>query len=214
MSNTKKHRPILVVDDHPLLQLGVKGVVEMVSPLHEIHTAGTMNEVLERISHNRYDLIVSDLNLPDAEGVEVIEAISKATKSPILVYSLKEELLMGPYCFKLGAKGYVMKEASTTSLRDAIDAVLSGDVWCSKRLGNHLALGMANFGKKNVAGVESLTKREKEVFEALGRGYSIKEIAEMLEIRVKTVESHRDNIREKLDIDSTHELIVLACEWL
>ena len=202
------------MDDHPLLQLGIKGVVEMTRPDYEIHLAGHRASALERLSKHSYDLVISDLNLPDAEGIEVIEAIAAATDTSILVYSLKDELLMGPFCFKVGAKGYVMKEASTKSLKEAVEAVLDGELWCSKRLGAHLASGIGNYGKRNTSGVEALSKREKDVFEALGRGYSIKEIAGMLDIKVKTVESHRDNIREKLGLESTHELIVLACEWL
>jgi len=104
-----------------------------------------------------------------------------------------------------------MKESSTHSFKEAVEVVLGGDIWCSSRLGAYLASGI---GKKDISGVEKLTLREKQVFEGFGRGHSTKEIATMLDVKIKTIESHRDKIREKLNLDSTHDLIVMACEWL
>ena len=201
----------LILDDHPLLQMGVKGVIDKMGFDSSVSLAGTLKEALAAVTGSEFDLIICDLCLPDADGIDAVKSLNKITSAPILVYSLKQEKLVAASCFKAGASAYVMKEGATDNLEKAIDSVVKGKPWCTPELASYLAQSIQLNSKK---GVEHLSNRELIVFENLGRGHSIKEIAYKLELSPKTIESHRDRIKQKLNSPSTHELIVLACEWL
>ncbi len=202
---------VIILDDHPLLRKGVSTVIDCVDPDIEVVQSGTLKECIELLELYKPNLIIADLNLPDSEGIDSVKTLTSITDIPVLVYSLKPETLVGPACFKHGAKAYVMKEASATNLETAIATLLDGGTWCSPELAAALVSGVQDQGS---SGVEKLSERELEVFEDLGRGQSIKEIAFRLELSPKTIESHRDRIKTKLNINNSNDLIIKARDWL
>lgn len=202
---------ILILDDHPMLRKGVESVIQMIDSDIEVIQASTLKSCIELIELYSPTLIISDLNLPDAKGIDSVKTIVKATSAPVLVYSLKQEELSAPSCYKNGAKAYVMKDASPKNLEDAILALLDGKTWCTPTLATKIMQG----GQMNgTSGIENLSKRELEIFESIGDGITIKEIAYTLNLSPKTVESHRDRIKTKLSLSNSNELTLIAREWL
>lgn len=202
---------IIVLDDHPLLRKGVASIIETIDSEIEIVQSGSLSDCIELIDLYSPDLIIADLNLPDAQGIDSLKSLIKLTSAPILVYSLKAEELVGPACYKNGAKAYVMKDASTDHLESAIVSLLDGGTWCSPTLAARLMAGNAAQG---TSGVELLSNREMEIFENLGRGQTVKEIAFDLNLSPKTIESHRDRIKTKLSLPNSNALIIKAKDWL
>ena len=153
-------------------------------------------------------MIITALNLPDSKGVDSVRHLKKLTDCPLLVYSQKDETLLGPSCFKLGAKAYIMKNAAPQQLEEAIITVLENKNWCSPQLATLLKQDSRK------TGIESLSLRELEIFELLGFGKKVKEIAQLLKLSPKTIESHRDRIKSKLNIAHSTDLVIKSREWL
>jgi len=202
---------ILILDDHPILRKGVGSLIETIDSEIEVVQSGTLHECCELIELYKPSMIIADLNLPDSQGINSLKVLSKLTASPILVYSLKPEELVGPSCYKNGAKAYVMKDASSENLEAAILTVLDGGTWCSPTLAARLMNGTPEHG---TSCIENLSNRELQVFESIGSGNSIKEIAFDLNLSPKTIESHRDRIKTKLNLANSTELTLKAREWL
>jgi len=202
---------VLLLDDHPLLRKGVSYLIETLDSEIEVVQSGTLSECCELIELYNPTMIIADLNLPDSKGINSLKVLSSITTAPILIYSLKPEELVGPSCYKHGAKAYVMKDASSKNLEAAILTVLDGGTWCSPTLAAKLMTGSSEHG---TSCIENLSKRELEIFESIGDGRSIKEIAFELNLSPKTIESHRDRIKAKLTLANSTELTLKAREWL
>lgn len=193
-----------------MLRKGVKSIIETLDSEIEVVNSGTLHECCELIELYKPTMIIADLNLPDSTGINSLKVLRKLTKSPIVIYSLKPEELVGPSCYKNGAKAYVMKDASPENLEAAILTVLDGGTWCSPTLAARLMNGTPENG---TSCIENLSNRELEIFENIGNGRSIKEIAFDLNLSPKTIESHRDRIKAKLNLSNSTELTLKAREW-
>ncbi|HVM46797.1 MAG TPA: response regulator transcription factor [Candidatus Acidoferrum sp.] len=210
-----KHR-ILLVEDHPVTREGLAQLLSQQTGLEVCGQAGTPQEALRAAQFLRPDLVVLDISLGAANGLELIKdfAIHHAAL-PILVLSAHDELLYAERVLRAGAKGYVMKHEPTQKVLAAVREVLGGGVYLSDQMRNRLLHQVAgSLAVPPKSELAQLSDRELEVFELIGRGSSTARIAAALHVSVSTVETHRAHIKEKLELESGTELIRRAVAWV
>jgi DNA-binding NarL/FixJ family response regulator len=178
--------------------------------------AADAREALQAIESLRPDLVLMDISLPGKSGLEAIKDIqSLAPGLATLVLSMHDEALYAERVLRAGARGYVMKQEGGKRIMDAIREVLAGKVAVSEKMSARI---MDAFTGRRAAEagstVENLSDREFEVFQLIGRGRSTKEIAGQLHLSIKTVEVHRVNIKAKLQLATSSELVHYAVRWV
>jgi DNA-binding NarL/FixJ family response regulator len=212
-SSTKPRLSVLLVDDHPIVREGLAARIEMEGDLFVSGMAQNADEALELIQKSEPDIVITDLSLSGRPGLELIKDIRTTRPSlPILVLSIHDEDLWAERVLRAGAQGYVMKSHATERVMEAIRRVLGGGVWLSDHMSSAL-LGRLAHRRQPVTPempLATLSDRELEVFQMLGRGLSVKEIAAQLFLSSKTVEVHREHIKEKLGMRSSAELLRYA----
>ena len=213
--STGKHR-ILVADDHPLLR---EGVVQLINRQDDLVCCGEANSASSArtaVMEHRPDLILLDLRMGGADGFDLIRSLKTGfPETPVLILSQYDEALYIQRALRAGASGYVTKEQATEEVLSAIRAVLAGDTYLSSNISQRVLqkiVGPPGGGK--AGGVDGLTDRELHVFHLIGSGKSTKEIAGELNVSFSTIETHRENIKRKLDLGSSHELTQFAEAWL
>ena len=203
---------LLLVDDQPIVFQGLKALMEAESLRYTLRGAATRQQAIDELLAARPTLAVMEVMLPDGDGIELIREFKElAPACSVLVFSARCELLFGPRALKAGARGYVMKSSPVATLAEAIRQIEAGRIFCSRSLTEQM---MRALGDVPARGVSALTEREFQVFRLLGEGRSTKVIAGTLGIRVKTVESHRENMKVKLGCANGTELLLLARDWL
>lgn len=215
---TKKR--ILVIDDHPIVRDGLKQCLEQEEDLMVCAQLEDESDVMQTITDTRPDLAIVDLSLKDSSGIGLLKQISSACPDlPCLVLSMHDETIYAERSLKAGARGYIMKQEPAEKLLQAIRKVLQGDIYLSEHMSNYVINRMAgsgkpkNTGEKNI-GIDSLSNRELEVFELIGSGMATRKISETLNISIKTVETHRARIKDKLGINNSTELVHYAVNWV
>jgi DNA-binding NarL/FixJ family response regulator len=212
-----KESMILLVDDHPLMNEGLRQMIACEPGLSVCGIAGTVQEALALVESAKPDLIITDLSLPGRNGLELIKDLGAThPELPILVLSLHDELLYAERVLRAGGRGYVPKSAPSSFLIQAIHCVLDGGVYTSpnftKQFIQSLLPGRSR-PKQNLP-LESLTDREMEVFELIGNAKGNHEIANCLGISPRTVDVHRAHIREKLGCEDGNALTRHAIRWV
>jgi DNA-binding NarL/FixJ family response regulator len=210
----EKYR-VVVVEDHAILREGLRSLLSSTKEFDIVGEAGDGSEAIRRIEELKPDLVLTDLSMPTMNGMDVIENIKKQspkTKVIALTVHRGEEYVLAT--LKAGADGYVLKEATYPELMMAIRSVLKGKHYLSPEISGKLIEGYLE-GRKSatIQSVwETLTKRERGILKLIGEGHKNKDIAEQLYISVNTVEKHRSNIMEKLNLHSTAALVAYAIE--
>jgi DNA-binding NarL/FixJ family response regulator len=177
--------------------------------------AETADQAMEFAANSQPDLVITDLSLSGKPGLELIKDFRIQYPSlPVLVLSIHDEDLWAERVLRAGAQGYVMKSQATEKVIDAVRRVLAGGIWISDHM-NSILLSKLTTGQQVTSGspLARLTDRELEVFQMIGRGLSIKEIAVHLHLSAKTVEVHREHIKEKLILKSSAELLRFAVTY-
>jgi DNA-binding NarL/FixJ family response regulator len=216
-SKSRKHR-ILIVDDHPMMREGIAHTINREPDLIVCAEATTAAEALSMVEAHRPDLVLADLSLPGRDGVELIKDLRAASPDTVvLAISTHDESVFAERVLRAGGRGYIAKQEGGAEMVRAIRVVLSGQVFLSEKLSAHLLQqlyrGNAGTGEDRF-GVNQLTDREFEVFQLIGRGLSTQVISERLNVSTKTVDAHRANIKEKLGLQTTAELISFAATWI
>lgn len=206
---------ILIVDDHPVVRMGLQQMLSQELDLEVCGEAGTVAEALELAAQSSPDLVIVDISLPDRSGLELVKQLTAGGDGPrIVISSMHDEKLFAERALKAGAHGYVAKEEATRDLVDAVRKVAAGEVYLSQEMTQHmLQVSAGTASTDGASGVEALSDRELEVFERIGEGLTTREIAERLLLSVKTIETHRENVKAKLDLRNNNELIRRAVEW-
>ncbi len=211
---TQKAR-ILIVDDHPIMRRGLAELIDLEKDLTVCGEAGTIQAALEFIKVHKPDVALVDLSLKDESGLELIKDIkARFPKVLILVLSMHDEAFYAERVLRAGAKGYVMKQQATDQVLLAIRKILTGEVYLSDAVSSKI---LRNFtGEKTGTGfsVDSLSDRELEVFRLIGTGIGTRQIAERFSRSVKTIETYREHIKEKLDLKDSTELTQTAIQWM
>ncbi len=206
---------LLVVDDHPLLRHGIRQLLGRLPDVSVCAEAENAQSALHAMRRHRPDLVLVDVSMPGADGLELIKLmLAEQPTLIILVLSMHEEALYALRALRAGAKGYVMKHQAPEHLLEALQKVMAGGIYVSAKFSEKLVF-RAIHGSSSELGVplDTLSDRELEVLQHFGRGKATREIAEALHLSVKTIETHRTHIKEKLGFKNAVEMVKFAIEW-
>ena len=208
-------RRIMIVEDHPIFRLGLAELINQEPDLFVCGEAEDVSGALKKIPDLAPDLIVVDITLKGRNGIELIKETVRLHKGlQLLVLSMHDESLYAERALLAGARGYIMKQEASDSIVQAIRTVLSGRVYASEEILSGLLNRLVTRPDlQDKPAIESLTDRELEVFTLIGRGRTTREIADHLNLSVKTIGTYRDRIKQKLDLRSGAELIRRAVLW-
>ena len=204
---------IFIVDDHPVFRKGLALLINEEKDMSVCGEAEDVNEAKRAIERTAPDMVIVDITLKDKSGLQLIRDLRDRDKNlPILVVSMHEEALYGERALKAGARGYIMKEEMSTNITHAIRHVLSGKIYASHSLISAL-IDTSRTTDSVLDPVATLSDRELEVFQLIGKGYGRKDIAEILNVSVKAVGSYREIIKRKLHLKNSPDLMKRAIEW-
>jgi DNA-binding NarL/FixJ family response regulator len=206
---------IVIVEDHKLFREGLKSLLSDKADLEVIGEAGDGLEAIRTVKKCRPDLLLLDLSMPKMNGISVMKEIkNQFPEIKIMALTIHESDQYVLEAFEAGADGYCLKDAGRSELMVAVDSVLQGKRYISPSISENVLEGYMT-GRKKLkpkTSWDTITQREREVLKLLGEGYQNKEISDMLHISVKTVEKHRANIMNKLDLHNAAALTAYAIE--
>lgn len=207
-------KKVFIVDDHPTLREGLLRLVEQIPGYKVCGEATSVSEAMAAIPAAKPDMIITDITLPDRNGLEMIKDLQVLEPGiPILVFSMHDEMLYAERSIKAGARGYLMKGARTPFLLEAIETVTNGRVYLSPKMSEEVLNNLTR--KRSTAmKLDCLSDRELEIFELIGLCRSSCQISGMLNISSKTVDAHRANIKAKLNLPDTPSLLREAVVWV
>ena len=207
---------VLLVDDHPMTREGLAAIVNRQTDLEICGEAGNPAEAMSALPKAQPDLLVTDMSMPGRSGIEFLKDVhALLPELPILVLSMHDELLYAERALRAGARAYVMKDAGSAKVLEAIRQVLSGQAYVSPQMAARLLDGMTGHRPRGATSpIEKLSDREFEVFQLLGGGKSTKEIAHALRLSSKTVDVHRGRIKDKLQLKTATALLHHAVRWV
>lgn len=206
---------VIIIDDHPLFSRGLAQLIETQDSFKVSGMAKNRNEALDLLGKVTPDLAIVDLNLGQEDGLELIKDIVIIhPKTKILVLSMHDERFYAERALKAGAKGYIMKEEAETQVIDAIKTVVKGEIYLSeaekKRINNDIS---QEASKESFDLISTLSDRQLQIFTLIGKGIGTVEIANKLNLSIKTIDTHKENIKAKLHCASSGELRQMAIEW-
>ena len=205
---------ILLVDDHPLVREWLANLINEEADLEVCGQAANAREALDLIGNFSPRIVVVDLSLDGSSGLELIKDIkAQHPKVNTIVLSMHDETLYAERAMRAGASGYVMKREATGKVLDALRAVLAGGLFFSNAVNAQLAQKLVQGSSDNSTVVGSLSDRELEVFQLLGRGFNTRQISEQMNVSFKTVQAYCARIKEKLNLANINELIFHAVRW-
>jgi DNA-binding NarL/FixJ family response regulator len=207
---------VMLVDDHAMLRHGMVMLINLEPDMEVVAEAGDGAEALAALKKEpRPDIILMDVSLKTLSGLEVIKSIhAVAPGLPVLVVSMHDEAVYAQRALRAGARGYVMKQEPGEVLVSAIREVLAGNVYLSKQMQARMLNRAATGQAQPEPLINSLTPSEFEVLHLIGSGHSSQEIAKLLSRSIKTIETHRFNIRSKLNLKDGADLIRYAAQWI
>ena len=212
----EKKTRVLIIDDHPMTRAGLVHVINHQPDMIVCGEAASAVQALEILDSSRPDLLLVDITLPGKSGLELIKDV-KALRPELLmlVISMHDESLYADRVLRAGARGYITKDEGGEKLIEAIRHVLRGRIYVSESMSAHiLEIFSGRQAALDRSSIEKLSDREFEVFESLGAGLSSQQIAKKLHLSAKTVDAHRANIKTKLSIKTSAELIAYAARWM
>lgn len=210
-----KTRPcrVMIADDHPITRQGLGQLIRTCSDLELVGEADSPVAAIEAAGEQHPDVIVADLSFRGMDGFEMIKELrNRYPNVRILVLSIHDESYYAQRALKAGAMGYLMKHEPVERVLDAIRSVYHGHVFLSDRM-SQVLLSRVGGAMVGPFGTEALTDREMEVLQLIGKGLSTRQVAEQLNLSVKTVETHRENIKQKLKLENAAQLIQYAVRF-
>jgi DNA-binding NarL/FixJ family response regulator len=221
MEETIEKRRVLLVDDHPIVRRGLAEVIQRTPDLEVVGEVSDAESALNAVESLHPDLVIADITLPTMNGIEMTRILhERHPLMPVLMVSMHEESLYAERALRAGARGYITKLEPPDSMIKAIRQVLSGNIHLNGRTAAKLSATedgerrLKQTYSRTIARMPSLTNRELEVFEYIGMGLTIREIADRLKRRAKTVEAHRNNIVGKLGLSSSATLREVSTLWV
>lgn len=210
----RKNR-VLIVDDHPIVRQGLRRLIEQEDDLAVCGEAETMREAKTAIRELKPDVVIVDISLKQGDGIELVkDARAHYAQLPILVLSMHDETIYAERMLSAGANGYIMKQAASDQFLVALRRVLEGGIYVSELVGNSMIQKFASGGAYISANpIDRLSNRELQILHMIGRGLSTRQAAEALNLSVKTVESHRQRIKRKLNLSTGSQLVQYAVNW-
>ncbi len=206
---------ILIIDDHPIVRQGLARLIEHEDDLEVCGQADDAPAAMKAIRKQNPDIAIVDITLKETNGMELIKDIKVQYPSlPVLTLSMHDESLYAERALRAGAKGYIMKQQATDNVIDAIRKVLNGQVYISDEMAIKMVRKLVN-GRPDAGAspLDSLSDRELEVFLLIGKGHGTRQISEKLHLSVKTIETYRSHIKEKLNLVDASELLQYSIQW-
>jgi DNA-binding NarL/FixJ family response regulator len=215
----KQSRPpkrIVIVDDHPVLRKGLGRIINSNDGFVVCGEAGEAADGMALIRKEKPDLVIADIGLPGASGIELTKNIrAEFPDMPVLILSMHEESLYAMRALRAGATGYIIKREAIDKIADALGEVSRGRRYVSAAISQQLnADSTKEAGGRSPTPIAELTDRELEILELIGKGREVREIAEQLRLSPKTVETHRTHIKEKLNLKNARGVARFAVQWL
>ncbi len=214
MSTLRKPKELLVVDDHPIVRQGIQSLLAEEPDLAIIAEAESAPEALQTLRETKVDAAIIDITLKGTDGLELTKSIrSEFPTLPILIMSMHHESLYAERALRSGANGYIMKQEVADNVVTALRSVLSGRVYVSENIRETLLgrlAGQPVDGEQSP--IERLSDRELEVFRMIGQGMGTRDVATQLNLSIKTIETYRAHIKEKLNIPNAIELVRQAVQ--
>ena len=209
-------KKILIIDDHDIMRVALRTLIDTCAMCRVHDAQASLASGLASIARHRPDLVVCDMSLGDSKGLATMRAVIQAQDPrPVLMLSMHDEMIYAEQALSLGARGYLMKDRAQEFLLQAIDKLLDGDVWVSPVVTTYL-LNRTMKRKSQMTDSERhktvghLSQREIEVLEQLGAGKATKEIARDFGLSPRTVDIHRANIKKKLGLKNSAEVLTFA----
>ena len=207
---------IIIVDDHPLVREGLIGLLAAQSDFVVCGEAAGVAEARQLVASTTPDVAIIDLTLSDGSGIDLIKELrTKCPAVKLLVLSMHNESLYAERALRAGAVGYVSKHEASRTIVQAVRTILAGKLYLSPTM-TELVVQRAFVAGADLSrpAVDRMTEREREVFELIGQGLSSRQIAVKLEVSPKTIETHREHIKEKLELTTSTELTRYAVQWV
>ena len=205
---------ILLVEDHPIVRQGLAQLLGQTPDLEVRAFAEDTVSALAAIKEQYPDLAIVDISLKSDDGLDLVKDLrARKIRLPVLILSMHQESVYAQRALRAGAQGYIMKGEPTPSLLTAIRKVLSGGLYFSEDVTSAVLRLQAGGEPAALSPLELLTDKELQVFRLIGQGRATREIAESLNRSVKTIETHRENIKIKLGIKNSPQLVRAAVEW-
>ncbi|MGH3023958.1 MAG: response regulator [Gaiellaceae bacterium] len=200
---------VVIVDDHAVVRTGLRLLLDAQEDIETVGEAGTAKEAVLEVRARKPDVVLMDVGLPDKSGVEAIpDVLAEASDAKVLMLSMEDDPSYVRQAFAAGASGYVLKEAADAELVTALRQVALGERYVHPALGARIATADAEAAAR--ADADPLSEREREVLRLLALGHTNQEIAKMLFISVRTAETHRAHIMQKLRLATRAELVRYA----
>src|SRR5271165_2316542 len=216
-NNGKKQAKVLIVDDHPAVREALAMRISRQCDLQVCGEAADLSEALRLVADTQPDVAVVDISLKTGCGIDLIKRIKDRNDTVrMLVWSTHSEALYAERALRAGALGYINKDKATDKIVEGIKRVLEGKVYLSDAMVETMLHRTVGEERKEVtrSPLDALANRELEVFRLIGQGVRTAEIAERLRLSVKTIETYRDRIREKLNLSDGTELAHYATKWM
>jgi DNA-binding NarL/FixJ family response regulator len=207
---------VFIVDDHPVVRDGLITLIEQEQDLKVCGDSDEAAQALKSISELKPDVVIVDIGLKRSDGIELTRNIkTRYPRMPVVVLSIHDESVYAERALRAGASGYLMKEAASNDIITAVRTVLSGEIYVSGQMTKKL-LGNAFQRKSDIGAdpVAKLSEREFEIFRLIGSGYKVSQIADQMHLSVKTIETYRARIKEKLNITDASKLLRYAIKWV
>jgi two-component system, NarL family, response regulator FusR len=206
----------MLVDDHPLLRKGLGRIINLSSDFSVCGEAGTAEEALAIIRRTKPDLVIVDIGLPDCNGIELTKKIrAEFPRLRVLILSMHEEPLYAVQALRAGAQGYIVKQEAIEKIMNALREISEGRRYVTAAISKQMITELEPGLQPQCAHrLRDLSEREREVLGLIGKGDSIPEIARKLYLSRKTVETHRANIKGKLELQNAREVRRFAVEWI
>lgn len=211
----KRKTRILIVDDHPIVREGVETILNHEPDLEVCGQAEDAFGALSAIAERKPDIAIVDISLKNSDGIDLTKTIkARYPEVSVIVLSVHDESVYAERALLAGAKGYLMKDVAAEFIVTAIRTVVRGEIYVSAAIAKkfmHIVAG----DKAGIAktAIDHLSDRELETFRLIGEGYSMSKIAERLDLSVKTVETYRSRIKEKLGLDDASQLLQYSILW-
>ncbi len=219
MSNRLKSEQkskVFLVDDHPLVREWLSQLIQRETDLMVCGEAEDTQDAVAKIGDTKPDVVIADISLKTTHGLELVKDLqAQFPKLPVLVLSMHDESLYAERVLRAGAMGYITKQESTRKVLQAIRQVLGGQIYVSEKMAARMVHKLvAGRQQEHTSPVERLTDRELEVFQLIGKGQGTRKIAEELHLGIKTVESYRARIKDKLKLEDGTQLLQQAIQWV
>lgn len=215
MGSGQRKARILMIDDHPIVREGMAQFLNFQDSLHLCCQAANTREALAAMAACRHDLAIVDISLNGESGLGLVKILRhRYPQLALLVLSMHEESMFAERALRSGANGYLMKQEGTRNILQAVQQILAGNIYLSTPLLSRLAQRAVTPLGIDPSPVAGLSEREFDILLLIGLGFGTREIAEKLKRSVKTIESHRANLKEKLQLKSGTDLLRFAVKLL